>query len=228
MHSPSDSLAHFNNVEVQHYDQRIPALVPGYQALHHSSAALLKTMLPGDGRVLVVGAGTGAEVLALQANDLHWPCTAVEPMPEMLALGRAKCAAAGVRSVTWHRGFVHELPPGAPHDAALCQLVLHFIASAQNKQRLLADIASRLKSGAPLLLCDLLATDAQERSTLIECAVSLGMPGQRREIMRQRRQNDFFPLNESQLAQLAVDSGFQAPRLFFRTLCFGGWLLRRC
>ncbi|MDO5288188.1 MAG: class I SAM-dependent methyltransferase [Pseudomonadota bacterium] len=228
MSTPHDSLSHFTPQEVQHYDSRIPALVPGYHVLHHSSAALLKTMLPAGGRVLVVGAGTGAELLALQANNLHWPCTAVEPMPEMLALGRAKCAAAGMQNVTWHRAFLHELPPGAPHDAALCQLVLHFIATPQDKQRLLSDIASRLKPGASLLLCDLLVTDPQERSALIECAVSLGMPGQRREIMRQRLQDDFFPLSEPQLAQLAADSGFQAPQLFFRTLCFGGWLLRRC
>lgn len=234
MHQPHDSLSHFHPAEVQHYDSRIPALVPGYQALHHSSAALLKTLLPARSRVLVVGAGTGAELLALHALGMRPECTAVEPMPEMLALARAKCDAAGLRGICWHAGFVHELPPPASaqgaHDAALCHLVMHFIDTLDGKQRLLTDIAHRLKPGAPLLQSDLLASHApwpDERAALIECAVSLGMPEQRRSLMRTRLQTDFFPLHAQQLAELAAASGFEAPRLFFRTLSFGGWLLRR-
>lgn len=233
MHRPQDSLSHFDSAEVQHYDSRIPALVPGYQVLHHSSAALLKTLLPAGARVLVAGAGTGAELLALHALGLHCECTAVEPMPAMLALARAKCDAAGLRHIRWHGGFVHELPPPASaqsaHDAALCHLVMHFIEPLEDKQRLLTAIAQRLKPGAPLLLSDLLASNApwpDERAALIECAVSLGMPEARRGLMRARLQNGFFPLHEKQLARLAAASGFEAPQLFFRTLSFGGWLLR--
>lgn len=38
---PRSSLSHFTAQEVQHYDSRIPSLVPGYAVLHYGGAALL-------------------------------------------------------------------------------------------------------------------------------------------------------------------------------------------
>jgi len=52
---PRSSLSHFTAQEVQHYDGRIPSLVPGYAVLHHGGAALLGQWLPDGARVLAVG-----------------------------------------------------------------------------------------------------------------------------------------------------------------------------
>ena len=49
---PRSSLSHFTAQEVQHYDSRIPSLVPGYAVLHYGGAALLGQWLPDGARVL--------------------------------------------------------------------------------------------------------------------------------------------------------------------------------
>ena len=117
------------------YDSRIGTLVPGYIALHQISAARLKAQLPEQARIVVVGAGTGTEVLALARQNPHWHITAVEPSADMLALARQKCAAAEVDNVDFFTGYMADLPLSDPFDAALCLLVMHFIETAADKQQ---------------------------------------------------------------------------------------------
>lgn len=227
---PRSSLSHFTAQEVQHYDGRIPSLVPGYAVLHHGGAALLGQWLPDGARVLAVGAGTGADLLALHQMARQvgksWRYTAVEPMPEMLALARQKCLAAGVPQIDWHGGFLDSAPQ-EPHDAAVCHLVMHFIESLEGKRQLLEGIARRLKPGAPLLLSDLIAAQPDEREALIECVTALGLPAEKAQVMRSRLQQDFFPLTLDAFAALAGGCGFTPPSLFFRAPDFAGWALRR-
>ena len=202
---PRSSLSHFTAQEVQHYDGRIPSLVPGYAVLHHGGAALLGQWLPDGARVLAVGAGTGAD---------------------LLALARQKCLAAGVPQIDWHGGFLDSAPQ-APHDGAVCHLVMHFIESLEGKRQLLEGIARRLKPGAPLLLSDLIAAQPDEREALIECVTALGLPAEKAQVMRSRLQQDFFPLTLDAFAALAGGCGFTPPSLFFRVPDFAGWALRR-
>ena len=227
---PRSSLSHFTAQEVQHYDSRIPSLVPGYAVLHYGGAALLGQWLPDGARVLAVGAGTGADLLALHQMARQvgksWRYTAVEPMPEMLALARQKCLAAGVPQIDWHGGFLGSAPQ-APHDGAVCHLVMHFIESLEGKRQLLEGIARRLKPGAPLLLSDLIAAQPDEREALIECVTALGLPAEKAQVMRSRLQQDFFPLTLDAFAALAGGCGFTPPSLFFRVPDFAGWALRR-
>ena len=227
----SSSLERFTAKDARHYDSRIPSFIPAYWVLHHSSAALLGQWLPDAARVLLAGAGGGAELLALhqmaqQLGNKRWRYTAVEPMPEMLALARQKCRDAGVPQIDWHAGFLDSAPQ-VLHDGAVCHLVMHFIESLEGKRQLLEGIARRLKPGAPLLLSDLMANGPQERQALMACVTALGLPPERAALMRERLQQDFFPLAPEAFAALAEGCGFTPPGLFFRALDFAGWTMRR-
>ena len=150
---------HFRPQDADNYDQKIAIAVPGYDTLHRTTAALLATRLPADARILVVGAGTGADILALHRQQPAWHITAVEPLAEMLAQARAK--TADIASIHFHHGYLADLPPDAPYDAALCQLVSHFIPERAAKAQLLRDIAARLKPGGYLIQSEAMAEQSQ-------------------------------------------------------------------
>ncbi|RYD68316.1 MAG: class I SAM-dependent methyltransferase, partial [Verrucomicrobiaceae bacterium] len=93
MSTPTPSLTVFGPEQAAAYDARFAKFAPMRDALHLLAGSILAT-LPEDARILCVGAGTGAEVLALAQRFPHWRFTAVEPSAPMLELCRQKATAA--------------------------------------------------------------------------------------------------------------------------------------
>ena len=179
----------------------------------------------GPKRVLVLGAGTGAEVLALAQQNPDWHITALEPSGDMLAVARAKCAAAQRHNVAFVHGYVEDLPVAEPFDAALCLLVMHFIDTTAAKQQFLHQAAAQLAAGAPLLLCDLMQGHDIERTAMVHYAIGQGLPESQGEALRRRLQAEFFALSEAELTRLAQQAGFRQPEVYFRALGFAAFVL---
>lgn len=209
------------------YDARIVNLVPGYVELHEISAAVLAARLPERARVLVVGAGTGTETLALAQANPGWELVGVDPSPDMLAVARRRAATAGLSGVRFHEGYVDDLPSGEPFDAAVSLLVMHFVAGHDAKRDYLSAIAGRLRPGASLLLCDLMEHDEDDLDVIAEYAAARGVAPEGLAAMRERLQTDFHPLAEPELQMLGAAAGFAAPRPFFRGVSFVANELRR-
>lgn len=208
------------------YDQRIPLLVPGYELLHHLSAAQLMTRLGDEARVLLVGVGTGRELLLLGRLCPGWRFVAQDISADMLAQARQRADEAGMGDrITWLLG---ELPAASLHcDAALCLLVLHFLDET-TKLALLTHISRQLEAGSPLLLADLMtAADPAERAVMGQQARLGGLPVAACERMVQRLADDFIPLDEEQLQELLQEAGFSAGQRYFQALGFHGWLATR-
>lgn len=218
-------MSRFQQQGAAEYDSRIGTLVPGYDALHQTSAALLKARLPDTAKVLVVGAGTGTEVLALAVQNPHWQVCALEPSADMLAIARQKCTAQGLVNVAFVEGYVDTLPAVPAFDAVLCLLVMHFVATVADKQAMLVQMASRLVCGAPLLLCDLMQTDQTERDAMVHYAVVQGLPSAYAPALHTRLQQEFFAISEAQLAQLAASADLCSPQAYFRALGFVAYCL---
>lgn len=210
----------------QAYDERIPLLVPGYELLHQLSAAQLMTRLGPGARVLLVGVGTGSELLLLGRLCPGWQFVAQDISADMLALARHRAEEAGMGArISWLQG---DLPTASLQcDGALCLLVLHFLEKA-TKAALLADISRQLKAGAPLLLADLMVPpDPVERTVMGQQARLAGLPQSASARMVQRLEQDFIPLDERQLQQLLQGAGFEAGQRYFQALGFHGWLALR-
>src|SRR3954463_8565808 len=93
----------FNAKRAQTYDDRIEQMIPGYHTMQHLTEVFLSTELPETASVLMVGAGTGAEVVECGTRHPGWTLTAVDPSPEMVKLGRQKADAAGLSErAHWH------------------------------------------------------------------------------------------------------------------------------
>ena len=75
MDEPS-SIGTFDEERAAGYDDRIRRVAPGYEALQAALPSVMGTPAP-DARVLVVGAGTGAEILAMARARPDWRFTAI-------------------------------------------------------------------------------------------------------------------------------------------------------
>ncbi|MGL6606254.1 class I SAM-dependent methyltransferase [Aeromonas hydrophila] len=185
-------MTRFNGEGALDYDQRITRLVPGYELLHQLSASQLMGRLGPEARVLLVGVGTGSELLLLGSLCPRWQFIAQDISADMLAQARRQAELAGMAArITWWEG---PLPADSMAcDGALCLLVLHFLPQEQ-KAALLADIARQLRRGAPLLLADLMAAqDDDERAVMGLHAHRAGLPRCASEQMVLRLAQDFFP-----------------------------------
>lgn len=101
----------FNGAGANDYDHRIRMRVPGYDLLHTLTAAEALRRLPAQAQILVVGAGSGEEIVRLASLAPHWHFTATDISADMLALAQDKCARAGItRRVTFHHGGLDTLP----------------------------------------------------------------------------------------------------------------------
>jgi len=112
-------------------------------------------------------------------------------------------------------------------------LVLHFLPDDGAKLGLLTDIAEHLKPGTPLVLADLFGPgwddpwQGQLRLFWEHLQKSADIPEQDIERGFRHVDRNIHPVSEDRLAQLLDQAGFEAPRPFFRALCFGGWVTRR-
>jgi tRNA (cmo5U34)-methyltransferase len=224
----------FDAERAQAYDHRIRAAIPGYEALHVLACAAIAEATGGQGRVLVVGAGTGAECVALGQACPTLHLVGVDPAADMLAHAERKVADSGLTErVRLYACGVGDLPEFEQYDAATLLLVLHFLPDDGAKAALLADLGRRLKPGAPLVLADLFgppwdeAWQGQLRQMWRHLQLSAGLAEDQVAKGFAHIDRDIHPLAEERLAELLAEAGFGPPLPFFRALCFGGWVARR-
>lgn len=186
--------------------------------------------LPEDARILVVGAGTGAEIITLGARHPGWHFTAVDPAGAMLDVFRAKAKAAGILArCAVHEGYIESLPATRLHDAATSLLVSHFLQTDTARSAFFSEIAARLKPGGLLVNADLAAdlTDpasgpvfaAWDQMMTESGATSEGIGNYRAAFGR-----DFAVHPPTTVAALMADSGFGLPSLLLQTLLIRTWL----
>ena len=70
------------------YREGPPRQVPGFASLHRMTTMLLAEAVPGEGRILVLGAGGGLELQAMAQAQPGWRFVGVDPDADMLAIDR--------------------------------------------------------------------------------------------------------------------------------------------
>ncbi len=214
------------------YTQTVERVIPGYSALFPMALAYLKAHLSPGARVLVVGAGGGAELAAFAQEP--WHITGVDPSSHMLAIARARwqqlTAQARVDLVC---GEVADLPPGVSFHAATCILVMHFVPDDGTKAGFLHSIAARLKPGAPYVhvdWCDQLLDCESELAWSIvrHYLAAVGAFASDEAIGRfldQAKQG--HPVPASRMTALFADAGFVDIQRFYQAFSYGGWCMKR-
>src|ERR1700690_2383144 len=132
----------FTDERAKTYDSRVRQHIPGYEILHGLSETLLAAELPEKASVLVVGTGTGMEMVDWAPKHPGWNFMGTDSAQAMLGIAQQKVAEAGLSNrVRLHCGNVQDLPEES-FDAATSLLVLHFVPEEQ-KRDMLSAIAER-------------------------------------------------------------------------------------
>lgn len=214
------------------YDERFARLQPFRDALHLVAAGVLLDC-PPDARLLCVGAGTGAEILALAERFPGWHFTAVEPSGAMLDVCRRKAEAAGISGrCGFHEGFLDSLPECAPFDAATSFLVSQFVLEPERRRGFFRDIATRLKPDGLLVNADLSADlMSREYAGLFELWRNLfricGLSEEQVEGVRSAYGRDVAVAPAEEVAGMIRSGGFEAPLAILQTALIRAWVARR-
>ena len=158
------------------YGQRVRKIIPGYEAMHELAVARMSSVYGEQPiRVLVVGAGSGAEVITI-AHGVQkgllgsgTEIIAVEPSKEMHRSGRAaiRTALKGVSDsgkglhLHWRSEFLADTLEGVQRgdltggfDVATVLLTLHFLPRPA-KVALLHEVRQLVRPGGLVLVADI-------------------------------------------------------------------------
>ena len=213
------------------YDQRIRNTFPFYEVIHPAMNAMLRGFVGSDGEVLIVGAGTGAEILEFGKTNPEWRFLGVDLAQAMLDVAKEKIEAAGlIKRASFFKGYVDELPKGTLYDGATLGMVMHFVPDDGGKLKLLRAIASHLKAGAPLVLMDQYGD-----LTALETQLLLGAWKHQQNLagrtweqvendVKERIEHGIHFVSGDRIEQLLVEAGFHRVQRFFQVMMLGGWI----
>jgi len=231
--SDSSSIQTFDADRAASYDERIRRVAPGYDLLQDAVAGALETTLGEDARLLVVGAGTGAEIRAMGRARPGWHFTAVDPSAAMLDQCRQRMQAAGLdERVTYVCERVEDGPPTARFDGATALFVSHFLRGVPATRRFFGAVARSLKKTAPLVVADRFAegpgSDPERlRAAWRRWCLRNGMSAEEVETARARMDEGISAVSEATLTALLGEVGCAAPTRLFQCFRWGAWWTRR-
>ena len=212
------------------YDERIRKTFPFYETIHAAINAVLRACLKPESELLIVGAGTGAEILELGRTNSRWRFLGVDPAQSMLDLAKEKIEAAGLTDrVSWFNGLVGDLPIGKLCDGATSAMIMHFVPDDGGKVEFLRAIEAHLKPGAPLVLMDAIGDlNAPESELMIEAwkqQQSLaGVKWNEVESGMKERVKTIQFVSYKRIEELLSEAGFHRIQRFFQNFILGGWI----
>lgn len=225
--SPDTSAPFQDTAAVASYADRTRRLVPGYDDMQRMAAVLVAERAPPDARVLVVGAGGGAELALFARLYTGWRFVGVDPALPMLEQAKAALGQLADRAEL-HHGYVDTAPEG-PFDAATCILTLHFIAP-EERRRTLAEIRRRLKPGAPFVIAHLSFPQAPEEekqrwfARYVAFATSSGVQFGDASNAVSVMETKLTLLSPADEEAMLREAGFTGAQSFYQGFTFRGWV----
>lgn len=215
----------FDGKRAENYENFVDTWIPNYRYFISKITALLSKTK--NKKLLVVGCGTGNEILAFENELQQWQITGVDPSTEMLKKAHQKLNA--FPNVNLIKGTTDNLPEEKTFGAATLLLVLHFFKDDGTKLELLKSIAKRLEPGAAFIMLDITGDPKQIKQNLDILELLLDKNITQEEIQKRiyRIQNELQPVSEERLKTLFEQSGFEPPTRFFQSSIYMGWFSRK-
>lgn len=206
----------------ENHDEQFSKLSPLKDTLH----LLLRMVLlevPEDSRVLIVGAGTGQELLYLAEAFPMFIFSVVEPDPSMLEICIKKCKAGDIfPRCTFHEGILETIPGNDCFQAATSILVSHYLPSSEVKRKYFQDIASKLAPKGLLVGADLVTWQPTNSPSNL-----LGLWKRTMNYANAPVPPEVPAVNPQELENIVVGGGFDSPVFFYQALLMNAWYSRK-
>lgn len=209
------------------YDEKNSKLSAIADGMHFLTRLVLAD-LPPRARVLCVGIGTGAEILALGEAFPEWSFVGIDPSAHMLGVCRDRLAQAKLldRCDLIH-GYVHDLPNNAEFDAVLSILVAHFIGR-EDRSDFYSNVRRRLKTGGVFVSTEICVDlDSAEFPAMLEdwkqVQRLMGATPDSLLALPETLRNTLSVLSPEETKALLKEAGFDLPVAFFQALLIRGW-----
>lgn len=212
----------FEKERASNYNQFVEDWIPNYSYFMEKLPKLLSDTDNKD--LLVVGCGTGNEIVQFAKADQDWKITGVDPSPEMI--NQAKERLAKHENIELIEGLVSDLSQDRKYGAVTLLLILHFLEDNGEKLNLLRQIAQRLKTEAPLVMLGITG-DQKQMKTNLKVLKQLLPNNLDKDLLQnrlQRIENDLHYVPEERLMELCQEAGFERPIRFFQTSIYMGWI----
>ncbi len=212
------------------YDDMAPSVLPGYEAMHQMVLACLRAKLPGEANLLVVGAGTGMELIRFGKGNSKWQILGVDPSENMFAVAKDKIQQNDLsEQVKLFQGYTNDLPETSIYDAATSILVMHFIPDDGEKLAFLKSIYSRMKSSSIFILVDVFGEkgtdDFREMISLVKRFwEETGITEAKKAEILETMEKGVYPISENRVLELLEQAGFSKVMRFYTGLWVGGWM----
>ena len=203
-------------------DEHFSKLLPLKDALHLSLHMVLYEV-PEQATILVVGTGTGPELIYLAEAQPSWNFVAIEPDREALEICRKKCEEKGITTrCTFHEGTLESLPGNETFDAATSILVSHFLPNREARCDFFRKIGARLNSNTLLVSADLLTQVSLDDSRSL-------LPIWKRTMnYANTRTPPIVPaIMPDELGAIVREGGFTLPNYFYQALLINAWFARK-
>lgn len=222
----------FNQERANQYDFDIRKAIPGYEALHRMAQDLLENSLSSSANLLVVGSGTGMELVNYSRQNPQWLLTGIDPSSEMMTIAQQQLANHKLlEKVSLYNGYLDTLPEIEIFDGATLILVMHFLPDDGSKLNLLKNVASHLKVGAELIVADLYGDQSADYFAKFKQAWQTLYFKQLDETARVKAEENFeisinnsiYFVPEIRIIELLNLAGFSCVAKFYNAFLFGGW-----
>lgn len=213
------------------YEEYANASIAGRDGLFRLAAAAL-AHLPVNARILVVGCGTGSELLTLSSRNPGWFFEAIEPSEKMVDICRQRSMAAGFDDrVAFHCQSVAGLELEPCHAATAILVSQHLINDLDAEQFFL-EIASNVIVGGPVFSADIsLPVSDNDRRNLLhiwrEQAVTSGLPEETPNELIDRLGKDVVARTPTQIEELLSHAGLENPQQVFQSTIYRAWVTKR-
>ncbi|MEO0801053.1 MAG: class I SAM-dependent methyltransferase [Cyanobacteria bacterium J06642_2] len=188
--------------------------------------------LPQNAKILIVGCGTGVELIRLAKALPTATFVALDSAQPMLDFCVRQVEAKGLtHRVQFHSGAVDSLEHESPFDAATAILVSQHLANDAEAARFFTQISQRLKPSGCLYSADLHIPSDQNRDRMIdlwrEQAVMSGVEASIIQNITARFGIDLRVRDEEAIAHLLHTAGLALSLKPFSSLLYGAWLSQK-
>ncbi|MEM9006333.1 MAG: class I SAM-dependent methyltransferase [Cyanobacteria bacterium P01_F01_bin.86] len=211
----------------ENYERLAHAGIPGREGLYRICQAVFQPV-PSNACLLVVGCGTGVELLHLAKAFPTASFVAVDPAQPMLEFcaQRVKEEKLSER-ISLHLGELDSLPSTSSFDAATAILVSQHIREDEKAEAFFKSIAERLKPNGYLYSADLHIATGQNRERMISLWQQQAlMSGIDADIIQEtlgKFEKDFRVRDEALLTHLLASAGLTFMLKPFSSLLYGAW-----